>query len=169
VSSDDVCLRRIDPDDLAEAQAIFDDLSAYSLCVDGAAQTWSGHEFATAVPVGHGLQHKHPFIASQRGLPVGLLDIVKDYPAVGTAFIGLLAIREKAQGTGLGRCLYVKAEQFIRENLDARIIRLAVVETNPVIGFWEKMGFRPTGEIKPYQGQAVSSRSIQMEKVLSEL
>ncbi|WP_316213466.1 MULTISPECIES: GNAT family N-acetyltransferase [unclassified Bradyrhizobium] len=87
-------------------------------------------------------------------------------PVPGTAFIGLLAVRESAQESGVGRALFREAERFARDDLRARTLRLAVVETNPVMGFWMKMGSRPTGEVKPFEGEVIKSRSALMEKEL---
>ncbi len=99
-------------------------------------------------------------------MTVGLLDIVDGYPVPGTAFIGLLAVRESAQKSGVGRALFREAERLARDDLRARNLRLAVVETNPVMGFWMKMGFRPTGEVKPFEGEVLKSSAALMEKEL---
>ncbi|MGQ4273244.1 GNAT family N-acetyltransferase [Terrihabitans sp. B22-R8] len=120
----------------------------------------------TSLPPGYSPQHKHSFVARRDGLPVGLLDVLRDYPLAGTAFIGLLAVRESVQGSGAGRALVHEAETFARDVLKANVLRLAVVEANPVAGFWTKIGFRPTGEVRPYEGEAVTSRAVLMEKEL---
>jgi hypothetical protein len=43
---------------------------------------------------------------------------------------------------------------------------LAVVEANPVQGFWEKMGYVVTGEVRPHEGIQVRSVKKLMEKQL---
>lgn len=160
-----ILLVPVTPDELGDVESIFDDLSGYSLNVDGVPRRHNAaYDFATALPAGQDLRHKHSFVARRDGLPVGLLDILNDYPASGTAFIGLLAIRENAQGRGVGRALFQEAERFARDVLKVTTLRLAVVEANPVAGFWKKMGFLPTGEIKLYEGEAVTSRAVLMEK-----
>ncbi|WP_316228112.1 MULTISPECIES: GNAT family N-acetyltransferase [unclassified Bradyrhizobium] len=150
---------------LHEVNAIFDELTAYSQRVDGVSRRNDAADtFMTAVPAGHALKDKHAFVAKRRGAALGLLDMIDGYPLPGTAFIGLLAVRESAQGSGIGRALFREAERFARDSLRARNLRLAVVESNPVIGFWTKMGFHPTGEVKPFSGEANISRAILMEK-----
>jgi ribosomal protein S18 acetylase RimI-like enzyme len=154
-------------DVLREVDSIFDDLTAYSQRVDGVARrNHAAHEFATALPPGHEKRRKYALLAKLGGVSVGLVDIIDGYPSPGTAFIGLLAVRETAQQSGVGRKLFQEVERFARNELKTRTLRLAVVETNPVTGFWVKMGFYPTGEVKPFEGEAIKSHSILMEKEL---
>jgi GNAT superfamily N-acetyltransferase len=160
-------LSRVTTQDLVDVEGVFDDLQKYSTYVDGGCRReGAAFEFATARPPSASIEDKHSFVAHQDGYPVGLLDIIDGYPLLGTAFIGLLAVRENLHGAGLGRDLYTQAETFIRDDLEARVIRLAVVEANPVGGFWKRMGFVPTGEWKPYEVQTVTSRLILMEKLI---
>lgn len=160
-------LSRVVADDLMDVEAIFHDLRNYSRRVDGEYQrNGAAREFATAFPKGSHIRHKHALVAYRLERPVGLLDIIDAYPVRGTAFIGLLALRESLHGAGLGRLLYSQAEQFIQGYLRSQTIRIAVIETNPVSGFWHHMGFRPTGEVKPYERESISSQAILMEKRL---
>lgn len=162
-----VSLAPVSSADLREVDTIFDELTAYSQHIDGVLRRDNAaYEFVTALPSGYEPCHKHAFLAKCQGVAVGLLDIIDGYPVPGTAFIGLLAVRESAQESGVGRALFREAERFARDDLRARTLRLAVVETNPVMGFWMKMGFRPTGEVKPFKGEAIKSRSTLMEKEL---
>lgn len=162
-----VSLVAITSDDLRAVDAVFDDLTAYSVRIDGVPKREeAASAFATALPPGCAPRDKHAFLALCDSVAIGLLDLIHGYPATGTAFIGLLAIRQSAQGSGLGRMLYQAAERFARNDLKARALRLAVVEANPVVGFWTRMGFGPTGEIRPFQGERVTSRTILMEKRL---
>ncbi|WP_315810656.1 MULTISPECIES: GNAT family N-acetyltransferase [unclassified Bradyrhizobium] len=162
----DVSLAPVSLADLREVETIFDELTAYSQHVDGVLRRDNAaYEFVTALPVVTPC-HKHAFLARCQGLTVGLLDIVDGYPVPGTAFIGLLAVRESAQKSGVGRALFREAERLARDDLRARNLRLAVVETNPVMGFWMKMGFRPTGEVKPFEGEVLKSSAALMEKEL---
>lgn len=161
-------LYRVDAGNLIDVETILADLRNYSQRVDGEPRrTGAATEFATALPAGSLVCDKHAFVAHRNGLPVGLLDIINRYPAPGSAFIGLLAVREGLHGIGLGRALYMEAEKFALNHLEARTIRIGVVETNAVTGFWQRMGFKATGEVKPHRGTSVSSRAILMEKTLS--
>lgn len=163
----DIVLVPVAPDDLRDVDAVFDELRAFSKRVDGVPKKHhAAQAFATSLPPKHAPHKKYAFLAKAGGRTIGLLDMIADYPSTGTVFIGLLAISERFQKSGFGRALWCTAERFAREQLDAKTLRLAVIESNPVLGFWEKMGFRPTGEVKPYQGERRSSRAILMEKVI---
>jgi len=160
-------LVRASADALADIETVFDDLRAYSRRVDGTTfRANAARAFVTARPPGCDPRDKHAFVIYRHGVPIGLLDLIGDHPRPGTAFIGLLAVRESAHGAGLGRALYARAESIMRLRLKARTARLAVVESNPVSGFWQKMGFGPTGEVTPYEGEALRSRAVLMEKPL---
>jgi ribosomal protein S18 acetylase RimI-like enzyme len=165
-----VSLSPVTSGDLREIDEIFDDLTNYSLRVDGVSKRRNAaDDFLTALPLGFEPRHKYAFLAKRGTAAVGLLDIVDGYPSPGTAFIGLLAVRETAQGLGVGGAIFREGERIALHSLKARTMRLAVVESNPVIGFWMKMGFSLTGEVKPFIGQTIKSRSVLMEKRLHRL
>ena len=96
---------------------------------------------------------------------IGVVDLIHGYPDTETALLGLLAIIETKQRMGLGRETYQAVEKWIQE-VGLKKIRLAVVGTNPVLAFWEKMGFQLTGEKKDYRNKKVHSESLLMEKVV---
>lgn len=57
-------------------------------------------------------------------------------------------------------------ERLAHRDLGASKLRLAVVATNPALRFWHRMGFRETGEVKPYAGERVTSTVLLLEKTL---
>ena len=47
----------------------------------------------------------------------------------------------------------------------ARRLRLSVVRTNDqVLGFWRRMGFAETGEVRPYRYDKLESEAVLMDK-----
>jgi diamine N-acetyltransferase len=97
---------------------------------------------------------------------VGCADVLRGYPEPGTAFIGLLLLKERWQGIGLGADAYGALQSRLRE-WKCWKARLAVVETNrQALGFWRAMGFVPTGERPEYSGGRVRSHLVVMEKNL---
>ncbi len=98
-----VSLAPVTSDDLREVDNIFDELTDYSRRVDGVSKRdTAAYEFLNVLPPGYESRQKYAFLAKREGVAVGLLDIIDGYPSLGTAFIGLLAVRETAQGSGVG-------------------------------------------------------------------
>ncbi|MFF0266481.1 hypothetical protein [Kribbella sp. NPDC004536] len=53
---------------------------------------------------------------------------------------------------------------------EVRTLRLAVVDTNAEVatGFWERQGFKATGEARPYRYDKLESTARLYEKQLAE-
>ena len=166
--SERVTLRRIRVTDEALVDRLLDRLTSYSLAVDGVPKPKNGAQhLLTGIPPGIPASSKHVFVVSAGEEPVGLVDVIDGYPRPGVAFIGLLAIAEDRHGRGLGRAAYECLEAYARDRLGASVIRLAVVASNPVRPFWRRMGFRETGEVRPYEGEMLTSDAHLMEKLLT--
>jgi GNAT superfamily N-acetyltransferase len=162
-----VTLRPIAINDIALVDEILDGLQEYSMRVDGVPKMTDGaRHLLSATPDGYGHESKHVFAVMSGSEPIGVVDIIRDFPNPSTAFIGLLAVMEVHQRRALGRAAFKAIEEFARCKLKASKLRLAVVATNPVDGFWLKMGFRETGEVKPYSGKHVTSTVHLLEKPL---
>ena len=77
---------------------------------------------------------------------IGCADVLRGYPVLETAFLGLLLIREPWQRRGLGTAAYAHLELQIRGR-DWQSVRLAVVEAIvAAMDFWYRLGFKQTGE-----------------------
>lgn len=162
-----ITLRPLGIDDEGLVDAILDQLQTYSMNVDGVPKMADGaRHLLTATPRGFEADAKHVFAVDSGADTVGVVDIIRDFPSEATAFIGLLAIVEPRQGNGCGRAALEAIEAFAKSDLGARKLRLAVVATNPVMGFWNRMGFQETGEVQQYTGEALTSTAHLMEKVL---
>ena len=67
------------------------------------------------------------------------------------AYVGMLTVRPTLQGSGLGRRLLGAAERWARDYWGARAIHGTVIAQRPeLIAFYERYGFRRTGERKPF-------------------
>jgi RimJ/RimL family protein N-acetyltransferase len=113
---------------VAEAQALVDAAPTFLMNVEGVPSFpgYAARDFE-ALPPGCTREHKHFFIIrdAANGAGVGLLDLVRDYPAPGTTFLGLLLLAEQRQRQGLGREAYRLAEALAVWALAARKLRLA--------------------------------------------
>ena len=81
------------------------------------------------------------------GPPVGVLDLMLDYPEPGVAQIVLLLFRESCQGLGYGK----ETTAAVEAALAARgfgALRLSVVDENvEARAFWERLGFAAVGRL----------------------
>ncbi len=81
------------------------------------------------------------------GPPVGVLDLMLDYPEPGVAQIVLLLFRESCQGLGYGK----ETTSAVEVALAARgfgALRLSVVDENvEARAFWERLGFAAVGRL----------------------
>jgi ribosomal protein S18 acetylase RimI-like enzyme len=69
----------------------------------------------------------------------------------GVAELGMLAVDPLAQGQGVGRALLAEGARVAAERLGARRLRLLVLwMRDELIAWYERRGFRPTGERRPF-------------------
>jgi len=65
-------------------------------------------------------------------------------------YLGMFAIRPDVQARGLGRTLLDEAERFVKAR-GARRMRITVIQLRePLIAWYERRGFRATGESVPF-------------------
>lgn len=84
---------------------------------------------------------------------VAFADVLLGYPDPAAAYIGLLIVHGDHLGRGAGRELHdAVLDRVVRES-SAERMRLGVVESNAAVAepFWRALGYRPTGERKPYR------------------
>jgi GNAT superfamily N-acetyltransferase len=154
--------------EMAELQRVIEDAPTYAQLVTGvppgAADAQSTY---TILPEGKTYEDKFVFGIYCGDEMVGCADLIRGYPDAVTAYLGLLLVSEKHQRQGIGRRAFQLLEECVRGWRTYDRIRVAVVRTNDgVISFWRRLGFEPTGEIKPYRYGSVVSESILFEKCL---
>jgi ribosomal protein S18 acetylase RimI-like enzyme len=167
-----VALREVggDPEELRALQRIMESDVGFALRVTGhppgPADAQSTLMF---VPEGSSPDDKAPFGVWVGDELVGILDLLLRYPDEETAYIGLLLIDHARQGQGLGTAAYLALEREILARWPwVRRLRLSVVRTNDqVLGFWRRMGFTETGEVRPWRYDKLESESILMDKPLA--
>ena len=164
---DEVQLKLIGREAETLVQEILDEIPTYMLNVEGVRKRpGAAAEELTALPPNCRKEQKFDLLVLQGDRAVGFVDLIKDFPRPGVIMLGLLAIRESAQKKSLGKAAYQAVERYVIDQLGASKIRIGVNDTNPVRVFWEKMGFRATGETKPYHGVAKFSTVFVLEKTL---
>jgi uncharacterized protein len=167
-----VTLREVtgDPEELAALQRVMESDEDYALRVTGhppgPADAQSTLMF---VPEGSSPDDKVPLGVWADGELVGLLDLLLRYPDDETVYLGLLLIERGHQGRGIGRATLGALDREVAARWPwARRLRLSVVRTNDnVLGFWRRMGFTETGELRPWRYDKLESEAILMDKVVA--
>jgi GNAT superfamily N-acetyltransferase len=164
---DALSLERVDMAAESIVQQLLEAAPTYSMNTEGAVSVGTdGRDTLAALPPNCTLEQKYVLVLKQRGTPIGVADLIQGYPDNETAFLGLMLLREDHQGRGLGRSFYRMIEEMAARKLGCKRIRIAVVDSNPVVPFWEKMGFRQTGVVRPHEGRNLKSLKRVMEKAL---
>jgi ribosomal protein S18 acetylase RimI-like enzyme len=82
--------------------------------------------------------------------------------------LGLLLISETHQKKGFGKLAYKAIEEIACAWAGVRKIRIGVVMTNKVVlPFWESIGFRETGERRPYREHGIASETVVLKNPCS--
>ena len=106
----------------------------------------SVREDMTALPPGKTMDEKHFVGFYQADVLVAIMDLIEDYPARDTAFLGLFMLAREKQGCGLGTEMISCCAACLKR-AGFQKMRLAVDRGNPQsFAFWKKNGFCLTGE-----------------------
>lgn len=109
-----------------------------------------------ALPPGKNDNDKYYIGFFEKDTLVAIMDLILNYPADGTAFIGLFMMNLNEQGNGTGSGIIVECAGSLRES-GFKKIRLGVDKGNPQSNaFWKKNGFVTIEE----------NRYIIMERIL---
>lgn len=136
-------VKLVKPADAATLQSLLEICADYELLLSGSPP---GPEAAGSLlasrPEGKAQQDKLTIgIFTQTQGMVGVLDAVRDYPALADWWLGLLLLDPAYRGQGLGTKIYQAFERWAGE-LGARCIYLGVLEENQAAyRFWRAAGF----------------------------
>jgi RimJ/RimL family protein N-acetyltransferase len=156
------------PVEVADLQRVLEAAPTYTQRVTGQpVGPHDGLSVFTSLPAGKSASDKFVFGVVLGEQMVGCIDLIRAYPDAATAHVGLLLIAEPHQGRGLGATAYTLLEQHIVAWQSCTRVRLGVVRTNAaVLPFWHGLGFRATGEGKPYRDGEVESEVMVLTKAL---
>ena len=158
---------RGEPDEMAELQAVIEGAPMYAERITGAPPGYAdAQSLYSVLPPDKGYEDKFVFGIYADGKMIGCADLIRGFPDEHTAHLGLLLLAEPFQRKGLGSAAYRAIEDFIRQwGARCQRVRIGVVRTNDdVLPFWTKLGFKPTGEVKPYRYASVSSETLVLVK-----
>jgi GNAT superfamily N-acetyltransferase len=163
-----VTLRELrgEPQEMAELQHALEAAPGYSERVTGGPPGPSEAQSTLSnLPPGKTYEDKFVFGIYAGGKCVGAIDVIRGYPVAETAMLGLLLVAESIQRQGIGRAAYTLLEERIRAWGSCRNVRIGIAATNiQVMLFWQHLGFRTTGEVKPCRYGSVSSKNIILER-----
>jgi RimJ/RimL family protein N-acetyltransferase len=105
------------------------------------------NEIFDSLPEGKGYEDKFVLgIFTQDGALVGIVDLVRDYPAYGEWMIGLILIDPELRSHGLGTHVHEALCAWAVES-GAKSFRIGVIRGNETgIRFWQNLGYRKIGE-----------------------
>lgn len=83
---------------------------------------------------------------------VAVAEVVRHWPTVEHAYIGLLQLRAQDHRRGYGRALHEEVICLAAGWPPVSTMRLAIVDSNlaAAASFWEALGYRATGQAKPW-------------------
>jgi len=150
----DIEMRPLNESLLPAAQRVYEEVPGYFAALTGSTlpKPDEARIDFEGLPPGHSLDRKYYFGIWRREEKdlVGILDYLDGYPRPSIGWIGLLLISERIQRRGLGRHAWEILAHWATRELWNREFQLGVLDTNPgALLFWNKMGFRRTGQSKP--------------------
>jgi GNAT superfamily N-acetyltransferase len=76
----------------------------------------------------------------------------------GSGYFGMFAVRPDIQGAGLGKAMLAAAERCIKDLWRLETVYMTVINLRQdLIAYYERRGYRRTGERKPFPFDAVTS------------
>lgn len=171
MASDQVKIRELEgePAEMAELQRVIAEAPVYAHLITGVPPGPADAQSTyTMLPEGKSYEDKFVFGIYAGDEMVGCIDLIRGYPDPKTAWLGLLLISEKHQRRGFGSRAHQLVENLIHGWETCDRIRVAVVMTNEdVIPFFERLGYRSTGESTPYRYGSINSERLMYEKPLA--
>jgi GNAT superfamily N-acetyltransferase len=160
----------IHPTDVGALQALLERCDDFFILVDGAPP----HSNAASAL----LQEYPPGKTADEKLVIGIynpddemvavLDAIRDYPAAGAWWLGLLLLDPPYRNQGLGRDVYQAFENWVIDQ-EGKGICLGVIEENTqAFKFWQSMGFKEYERQPARQFGALEHRVITMVRRLPE-
>lgn len=97
---------------------------------------------------------------------MGMLDVVRDYPAQGDWWLGLLLLDPAFRRQGVGRQIYTAFEGWAKQNGAKRICLGVIKQNQPAYRFWQSLGFETLEERPARDKENAGHLVITMERML---
>lgn len=138
-------VKHLQSDDSGTLQALLEKSSDYSQLVTGSPPGPSAaYSLLTDCPEGKTQNDKFVIgIYTQMEDLIGVLDTIRDYPALHDWWLGLLLFDPSYRGQGLGQQVFRAFEQWLSKQSAQRIYLGVVEENRRAYKFWQTVGFEP--------------------------
>jgi RimJ/RimL family protein N-acetyltransferase len=140
--------RAIEPGDLPRLQALCERSADYYEAVTaGPPGPSEAHSIYTILPPNRNYDDKFLFGLWIEDDLIGVIDLVRNYPADSVWMVGLVLLDPAWRGRGLGREI-VSALLSWMQAKGGTTARIAVRQGYATLGVWEKLGFERVGSVK---------------------
>ena len=153
-------IERIDLQHEAAVQQLFQSNREYCVRVTGAPATDdAAFKALSELPPGVDAQNKIDLGLWEGSELVGFADLILGWPHADTAHIGLLMVATSAKSRGYGRRMHEEVLNLVAKHPQITRLRISIVQSNADLaeGFWQRMGYRNTGESFAYTAGTVQS------------
>ncbi|MGU3408497.1 GNAT family N-acetyltransferase [Microbacterium sp. M1A1_1b] len=153
-------LRDLDGDDVAALQELIESDPAYAEHLTGYPPGPTDALSAlVGVPEGFDPSGKRGVGLWDGPVLVAFADVLLGYPDLDAVTIGLLMVHRSHRGRGVGRELHAGVLERVRTESGAARVRVGVVATvaDTAGAFWSALGYAPTGEVRPYRYDRLTS------------
>lgn len=143
-------IRKLSIDDEQKIQKLCERSLDYFELVEGThPDEYEARNILCDLPPNKSLEDKFVFGAfDNSGRLITVVDLIKDYKAIGEWIIGLMLIDPRERGFGLGRKVYDIIKEWISSS-GGNMLRIGVVEDNiNGYNFWLTLGFREREKVK---------------------
>lgn len=147
-------------------QHLFVRCADYFTLVQGEGAPDDADSFLSEVPAGKDSGDKNVFGLFRDSRLVGVLDLIRDYPAPHEWWLGTLLLDPAIRGAGLGQSTYQGAETWLRENGALAVWLCVQAQNTRGKRFWIARGFREVRRDRMILKQLESS-IIVMRRTLS--
>ena len=121
----------------------------------------------TSLPEGKTYEDKFAFVLLNREDQLfGHLELIRDYPAQGDWWIGVLLLSPTARGRGLGAEIHDECVRWVKRH-GANGLQLSILEENDrAISFWTRLGYNEVDRKGPERFGNKDHRLIVMRKAI---
>ncbi len=143
----DIKIVSLSLNDIESVEELCKECEDYFLLHNGTTHTRKDlEEIFTLLPPDKQLQDKFVLGIFYKDCLIGIIDLIRDFPTVGQWIIGLLLLKKKERGKGIGKLIHRTLSEIVL-NSSGEFLRIGVVEENiNGLNFWKNLGYEKIKE-----------------------